>query len=122
MAEANDLECQCAVETFLPGAINHTLTAATDLLQQFIVAKVGQRLCRTRSTALMGQRCYSDRVLILAREQTETGFQQTGAAKFLRRVSENLRPALCTDFSGSRHVDGRTIQRPNKYCRKSSRR
>ena len=36
-------------------------------------------------------------------EQTETGFQQTGAAKFLRRVSENFRTAFYANFSGSRH-------------------
>ena len=46
MAQANDFESDSAVETFLPRAINHALAATTDYLQQFIVAKVGERLCR----------------------------------------------------------------------------
>ena len=33
MAEANHFEGNCAVETFLPRTINHTLAAATDYLQ-----------------------------------------------------------------------------------------
>ena len=46
--QANDLERYCPVETFLPPAIDHTLAAATDFLQQFVVAKVGERLWWTR--------------------------------------------------------------------------
>ena len=44
--EANDLERYCPVETFLPRAINHTLAAATNFLQQFIVAKIGEVFAR----------------------------------------------------------------------------
>src|SRR5512132_3906793 len=32
-AQANHLECHCAIETLLMGAVNHTLTAATDHFQ-----------------------------------------------------------------------------------------
>ena len=44
MAEANHFERNSAVQTFLPRAINDTLTATADHLQQFIVAKVGECL------------------------------------------------------------------------------
>src|SRR5207249_9962309 len=97
MTEADNLERDCAIQTFLPGAIDYALTAASDFFQQFVIAKITQHFSQARSTALVGQRRYSDSVLVLAGEQTETGFQQTGAAKFLRRVSENFRTALCTN-------------------------
>src|SRR5439155_8334635 len=120
MTEADNLERDCAIQTFLPGAIDYALTAASDFFQQFVIAKITQHFSQARSTAIVGQRrC---RVFNVASEQTEARLQQTGAAKFLRRISENSRPALCTDFVGRRHVAGRTIQRPNKYCRESSRR
>ena len=45
MAEANHFECNRAIQTFLPGAIDDTLTATADLLQQFVVAKVSQHFC-----------------------------------------------------------------------------
>jgi hypothetical protein len=44
MPQANHLQGDSAVETFLPRAINHSLAATTDYLQQFIVTKVGERL------------------------------------------------------------------------------
>ncbi|HEY2914453.1 MAG TPA: hypothetical protein VGK21_13910 [Candidatus Angelobacter sp.] len=40
MAEANHFESNRAIETFLPRAIDHTLAATTDYLDQFIVAKI----------------------------------------------------------------------------------
>ena len=48
MAEANHFERDGAIETFLPRAINHALAATTDYLQQFVIAKIGERLCRSR--------------------------------------------------------------------------
>src|ERR1051326_8851933 len=42
MAQTNHLQRHCAVQTFLPGAIHHTLTATTDLFQQFVIPKVGE--------------------------------------------------------------------------------
>jgi hypothetical protein len=36
--ETDYLKCDSAIETFLIGAVNHALTAAADLLQQFILA------------------------------------------------------------------------------------
>src|SRR5437870_6618686 len=115
MTEADDLERDCAIQTFLPGAIDYALTAASDFFQQFVIAKISQHFSQARSTALVGQRrC---RVFNVASEQTEAGLQQTGAAKFLRRVSKDFRATLCTDFGGRRHVAGRTIHRPNKIGR-----
>ena len=42
LAEANHFKRDGAIETFLPGAINHALTAATDFLQQFVIAELSQ--------------------------------------------------------------------------------
>ena len=44
MAQADHFEGNSAIETFLSRAINYTLAATTDFLQQFIVAKSGERL------------------------------------------------------------------------------
>ena len=49
MSQTDYFESYCAVETFLPGAINYALSTTTDLLEQFVVTKVGKRLCQTRS-------------------------------------------------------------------------
>jgi hypothetical protein len=32
-ADANHLECHCAIEAFLMGPVNHALTTATDLFE-----------------------------------------------------------------------------------------
>jgi hypothetical protein len=48
MPQADDLECNRAVETFLPRAINHALTAAADFLLQFVIAEISQHLCPPR--------------------------------------------------------------------------
>src|SRR5437660_11626984 len=101
MTEADNLERDCAIQTFLPGAIDYALTAASDFFQQFVIAKITKHFSQARSTALVGQR--RSRVFNVASEQTEARLQQTGAAKFLRRVSENFRTAFYANFSGSRH-------------------
>jgi hypothetical protein len=44
LTKANNFERDCAVETLLAGAKHHALTAATDLLQQFVVAQLSQQL------------------------------------------------------------------------------
>ncbi len=55
MSQTDYFERYCAVETFLPGAINYALSTTTDLLEQFVVTKVGKRLCRTRNLFDMGR-------------------------------------------------------------------
>ncbi len=56
MTEADNLERDCAIQTFLPGAIDYALTAASDFFQQFVIAKITQHFSQARSTALVGQR------------------------------------------------------------------
>jgi hypothetical protein len=46
LTNANDLYRDCAVETPLPGAEYHTLTAATDFLKQFVIAEFSGHLLR----------------------------------------------------------------------------
>ncbi len=48
MAHPYDLKRDGAIKAFLPGAINHALSATTDFFQQFVVPKVGKGFCRTR--------------------------------------------------------------------------
>ena len=43
--EADHLQRDGAIETFLTGAINHALTATADFLQQLVVAKVARYFC-----------------------------------------------------------------------------
>ena len=48
MAQADHLESNSAVETFLPRAIDYALAATTDFFQQFVIAKIAERLCLIR--------------------------------------------------------------------------
>src|SRR5438034_10353580 len=48
VAQADHLQCHCAVKAFLARAVNYALTAPTDFLQQFVIAKVGEHLCAIR--------------------------------------------------------------------------
>src|SRR6516164_2892833 len=41
-AKSDDLECNCAIETLLMCAINYSLTAASNFLQQFVLTKVAK--------------------------------------------------------------------------------
>src|SRR5262245_43889857 len=43
-AEANHLECHCTIETLLPGAKYHALTAPADDFQQFVITQLSQRV------------------------------------------------------------------------------
>jgi hypothetical protein len=47
-AQADHFERHGAIEAFLMGAINHALTAATDLFQQFVIAQLSQYLGNAR--------------------------------------------------------------------------
>ena len=55
MAKADHFQCDRAIETSLPGTIYNTLATAADLVEQFIIAEVGQRLCQTRSLFNLGR-------------------------------------------------------------------
>src|SRR5439155_26926867 len=50
MTEANNPERDCAIQTFLPGAIDYALTAASDLLQQLVIATITKHVSQARST------------------------------------------------------------------------
>src|SRR5439155_11606928 len=109
MTEADNLERDCAIQTFLPGAIDNALTAAPDFFKQFVIAEIAQHFSRTHS--LLSIQCWhaiaaagvADPGYRFTGEHTETGLQQTCAAKFLRRISKNFRSALYADFAESRH-------------------
>ena len=122
MAQANYFESDSAVETFLPRAINHTLAATTDYLQQFIVAKVGERLCTIRFLLLSGDRTPSSRAGVIdpgyrfVREQIEAGLKQASGTKAFRCVGKNFRSALSTNPGCAAH-DGRVAcALPIMYC------
>ena len=66
MANANNLQCNRAVETFLAGTIDHALTTTADLLQQLVVFEV----CRHRHWARF------DRLVIFA-QRPKAGLKQT---------------------------------------------
>ena len=40
MAKTNDFECDGPIKTFLSRPINHALTAATNLLEQLVIAEL----------------------------------------------------------------------------------
>src|SRR5437762_271039 len=52
-AQADHFERDGAIETFLMGAINHALTAASDFLQQLVIAKVCEHSNRRRGFILV---------------------------------------------------------------------
>src|SRR5438552_14813070 len=112
MSQPDYFESYCAVETFLPGAINYALSTTTDLLEQFVVTKVGKRLCRTRNLFNMRRsiritrfnifnggavirlrRGFGERVASgyrRVREQTKACLKQASGAKSFRCVGEDF--------------------------------
>src|SRR5205807_7725500 len=96
MAKADHFQCDRAVQTFLPGAINYALSTTTDLLEQFVVTKVGKRLCRTWcflfiwcSLAILAAGV-DDPGYRFVREQIKPGLEEASGAKSFRCVGENL--------------------------------
>src|ERR1700720_2127379 len=83
MANADNFQCNRPVETFLPGAIDHALTAAADFLQQLVIVEV----CWHRHWARFG-------ILVIFAQRSKTGLKQTQPAKSLRRVREDLAAAF----------------------------
>src|SRR4029077_9145515 len=66
-AHTNHLECHCAVETLLPGAKYHALTAPADDFQQFVITQFSQCLRSARSFCTMFSSSRSIRFDILTR-------------------------------------------------------
>ena len=113
LAEANDFQRDCAVETLLARSKHHALTAAADFLQQVVIAKVSQYLGSTRCffTMVSSSRSIRFRIFIgivviasgyrCVQKQTKSYLEQAGCAKSFGRVGKDLRPALSTN---SRHA------------------
>ena len=82
MAETNNLKRNEAVQTLLAGAINDALTAATDFLQEFVIAELRQDRFVLRRR-------------LIALEQTR--LEQTGRAILRDLVRKDFRPAFVAD-------------------------
>ena len=108
-AQAYDFERYGAIETFLMGAVNYTLTTSADFLQQFVIAKVSQHSWRSRGATDARRPRMITYVFIFVAEQTKAVFQKTSRANSLPRVVRNLCAALATNAIGSLHFDGSTI-------------
>jgi hypothetical protein len=105
MAQADNLERDDAIETLLPGSINHALTTSADFFLNLIIAKVSERSCWPRSTVIPWRRI--DCLAILVHEQIKTGLQLASWADSLSRISGNLCPALFTNAANGLHSNAR---------------
>src|SRR5205085_6386926 len=123
MAKADHFQRDRAVQTFLPGAINYALSTATDLLEQFVVPKVGKGLCSIRFLLITRQWHAFTRAGVIpllrdyrfAREEIEAGLEEASGAKSLRCVGENLRSALSTKSKYAAHR-GRVVHARSPSC------
>src|SRR5207253_7423873 len=81
VTKAYDFERHCAVETFLPRAINHALTAATDFFEQFVIAECCLHPYGARSHFPRARRSRPTcirRLVDFIYEQAKTRLQKTG--------------------------------------------
>src|SRR5438046_8443562 len=120
MAQANHFERNRAIETFLPGAINDALAAATDYLQQFVVAKIAE--C-PRAARLHFRRARRSRPTCVRRfvgfisGQIKAGLKEASGTKAFRRVGKNFRSAFSTNPRCAAAHDGRVACAvPIMYC------
>ena len=97
LAESNDFQRDCAVETFLPGAKYHTLTAATDFFQQLVVAQVSLEV----PTARVGDPGHG------VRQNPERCFERAGCAKASRRIRKDFRTAFSANSDYPDHCRSR---------------
>src|SRR6266513_5994880 len=121
MSQTNYFESYGAVETFLPGAINYALSTTTDLLEQFVVTKVGQRLCRTRNLFNIGRSIRIPLFNIFSgyrwpREEIKACLKQASCAKSFWSVGEDLRAALSTNSEYAAHYRRVVDALPILYC------
>src|SRR5207248_6651358 len=83
--EANHFQRDGPVEAFLTRAINDPLSAATNFLEQFVIAELHLDSARPLlAVAGVLERC-------------QTSFEQTHAAKSAWRVGKNGRAAFCAN-------------------------
>jgi len=83
--QPENLERDGAVEAFLASAINHALSAASNFFEQFVVSKLHLDSVRVLLA------------LVVLIERSQSGFEQTHAAKSARRIGEDRRTAFCAD-------------------------
>jgi hypothetical protein len=118
-ARGDHFERNSTVQGFLMGAINYTLTAPPNFLQQLVVPKVSKHLCWSdgflsiccsRTIIAAGvirlRRGYggqADPGYSFIREQTETGLEQASRAGSLPCVSRNFCPALSANARHELH-------------------
>src|SRR5437870_12970098 len=109
LPETNDFQRHRAVQTFLTRPINDSLSAATDFLDQIVIAKshLHARLFR--------------RVPVFIVERSETSAEKTDAAQSARRIGKDGRPALCANSFGSRHSPCGWLRHFSCTARNSSR-
>src|SRR5439155_19193120 len=74
-----------SIQTFLPGAIDHTLSAAADFLQQLVVTKfhLHRRSAQFRRF-----------IIVTVQERPQTSLKQAEAAKSLGRIREDPAPTF----------------------------
>ena len=98
--KSNDFERDDAIETFLACSKYDALSAAANLLEQFVIAEVHQHR-RGAAGVIRLRRDYGGQIdpgYRFIREQAETRLQQTGAAGMLRGIGRNGCSASATKF------------------------
>ena len=91
------------METFLPSTINHALAAATDFLEQLVIAK----FCPAKCFAGVLQ------LDIVLWQGTEDRLQQAGSAELF--PGEKFRATFPTGFCNSRAVSGSAFHTSKRY-------
>ena len=74
MAQADHFQCHGAVQTFLPRAINHALTAATDFFLDFVITKVSEAFLGCRVAFFLSVRSRA----IITTGVTDPGYRFVG--------------------------------------------
>src|SRR5438128_497551 len=106
LAKPDDLQCNGAIETFLARPKDHALTAASDFLQQFVIAKFGHRFDPIRIEAIARHRRRFTCVFIFIGKRAKAGLKETRRAETLRRVDQDFRSALSTNSNYATHRGG----------------
>src|SRR6266480_1168128 len=102
LAKTNDFQRDGTIKTFLAGSKYHPLSAASNLLEQFIIAEVHQHR-HWRAGVIRLRRRYGGQVdpgyrFILG--WVESRLQKAGAARVLRGIGRNGCSAFATKCGG----------------------
>src|SRR5438874_402523 len=101
--ETDHFQRDGSVQTLLPGAIDHALSAATNLLEQLVVAKL--YLDPTRPMV----------AVVILLERPQPGFEQTHATKSARRIGKNFRAAFCANALNFINLSTQSRSSPQLY-------